>query len=96
VGQSAGTNYTDTVQELREALEARYRANLVQKNDRNIYERTQTQGNTQKAGHPEEADLQLQPQRQSTLVGGHACGCQQTVRDGIWHSGEARQSLQSA
>jgi hypothetical protein len=34
----------------------------VQKNDRNRHERTKTQGNTQKAWHPEEADLQLQPQ----------------------------------
>jgi hypothetical protein len=87
---------SNTVQELGEALQARYRANIVQKNDRNRYERTKKQGNAQKAGHPEEADLQLQPQRQSTTVGGHACGCRQTVREGIWHNREARQSLQSA
>jgi hypothetical protein len=33
------------------------------KNYRNEHKRTTTQGDTQKAGHPEEANLQLQPQR---------------------------------
>jgi hypothetical protein len=87
---------SDTVQKLREALQTRHSNNLVQNNYRNRHEHTNPQDDTQKAGHPEEADLQLQPQKQSTPVGRHACGCGQTVRYRIWYSREARQSLQSA
>jgi hypothetical protein len=86
----------DTVQKLQKTLETRHRANLVQKNDRNGHERTTAQGDTQKAGHPEEANLQLQPRKQSAPVGRHAGRGGQAVRHRIWNSGEARQSLQSA
>jgi hypothetical protein len=63
---------SDTLQKLRETLQIRHGAILVQENDRNRHKCTKEKGHAQKTGHLEEADLQLQSRQQSTTMGGHA------------------------